>query len=779
MNGKELWEKVISAIKDFRWKRQYSALAVKIALISFASLVLLVLLLVLSVYLGVFGKLPDIKELKRIKSYTASEVYSSDNYLLGRYYVENRTNTSLEEIPDYFLEALIATEDVRFYDHRGVDLRSSMRVLFKSILLHQNAGGGSTITQQLAKNLYPREQRRMLSMPISKLKEIFTARRLEKVYSKNEILELYLNTVPFGDNTYGVETASLIFFSKMPTELKVEEAAVLVGLLKANTQYHPVLHYEASLKRRNVILDQMVKYDYLDRRVADSLKKLPIMLEYRRFQHDEGLAPYLRAYVNEEVQRWAAENPREDGSNYNLYTDGLKIYTTVDYKLQLAAETAVKNHMSVLQSEFVQQWNGREPWKKNTMLAIREIRQCKRYKNLQTKGYTEKAILEELSKPVKGYIFTWKGNKEVTISPLDSILYHFGILHAGLLSMESHSGFIKAWVGGIDYKFFQYDHVTSRRQPGSTFKPFVYAAGIEQGMAPCDFFANDSVVYEAYDNWTPRNAERTYGGYYSMKGALAHSVNTVSTTILMQAGIDNVISLARSAGFSGDLPAVPSLALGTGTASLYELVQAYSIFLNGGKRVRPIVIRRIEDANGKLLFAQGPSIGHEPVISDSTAELTLAMLTQVVDSGTASSLRGTYQFSGDLAGKTGTTQNQTDGWFIGLTPDLITGVWVGGDNPVVRFKSIRFGQGAHMALPVFAGYMNAVYKHPVFKSSRYSAFNISPEAMQALECAEFTERKEETLRDILDETKQSVDKFLEKFIPPRRKRLRQLLNMRP
>lgn len=772
MTGKEYIQQAVDNIRKFRWKKKYTIRSLKTAGIALLTMVLGIITFILSVYFGAFGKLPDQEDIKMISNYTASEVYTADNYLLGRYYLENRTNTSLDEIPESFVHALLATEDVRFFDHKGVDLRSTVRVLFKSILMNQNSGGGSTLTQQLAKNLYPRESRGMLSMPVAKVKEIITARRLESIYSKDDILELYLNTVPFGDNTFGLETASLIFFNKKPINLRIEETAVLVGLLKANAQYHPVLHPEASLKRRNVIIDQMAKYQFLGKQEADSLKKLPLETDYRRFQHDEGPAPYLRAYLKEELKRWAKDNPKKDGSQYNIYTDGLKIYTSIDYSLQRAAEEAVSSHMTVLQKEFVQQWNGNEPWLRNPEMAIREIRRCKRYQTLRRKGVPEDEIHKQLEIPVESMVFTWKGNQEKLISPLDSVLHHFGLLHAGLLSMESSSGFIKAWVGGIDYKFFKYDHVTSRRQPGSTFKPFVYAAGLEQGMEPCDFFENDSIVYEGYDNWTPRNADRKYGGYYSMKGALINSVNTVSASILMQAGIDNVIELARGAGFEGDLPPVPSLALGTGSASLYELVQAYSIFLNKGKRVQAKIIRRIEDAEGKILFSQGADISANPVIAEENADNILNMLTQVVDSGTASSLRRVYQFDSDMAGKTGTTQNQTDGWFIGLTPDLITGVWVGGDHQLVRFRSIRYGQGAHTALPIFAGYMNRLYRHPVYKAARYSNFPSMPEAELACMCENYKEKKVETLRDLLDETRRSVDKVIDRIVPPERRLFR-------
>lgn len=725
------------------------------------------------VHMGVFGQLPHKSELKEVNNYTASEVYSTDNYLLGRYYVENRTNAAFEDLPDFLLNALIATEDARFYSHHGVDTRSTFRVIFKSILLNKDTGGGSTLTQQLAKNLYPRKNIGILSMPAAKVREIVIARRLEKVYTKSEILQLYLNTVPFGDNTFGIETASLVFFNKKPSQLKIEEAATLVGMLKANTNYNPVRNYDAAVKRRNIVLYQMVKYGYITQEEVDSLITLEIDLDYRKLQHNEGPAPYFRAHLSKVLKEWAAKNPRQDGTKYNIYTDGLKIYTTVDYELQVAAELAMKKHLTLLQNTFDKHWKGREPWRKDPMLAKKEILQSKPYKSLESKGFSQDEIFEQLKQPVSSRIFTWKGEKEISISPIDSVLHHFAMLHSGLISMESRSGFVKVWVGGIDYKYFQYDHVTSHRQAGSTFKPFVYSTALEKGISPCEYYANDSVVYEEYDNWTPRNADRSYGGYYSLQGALTNSVNTVSAKVLMAVGIKNVVDFAEKLGFKGELPEVPSLALGTGTASLYELVQAYSIFLNKGHRVTPVIIRRIEDQQGNLIYSEGPNSSNDAFISEENAELMTAMLENVVNKGTASTLRTVYGFNNDIAGKTGTTQNQTDGWFVGLTPDLITAVWVGGDNPMVRFRSITYGQGGYMALPIFARYMQKVYSHPVYRASESSKFNISEKSQLAIDCPEFKEEEFDTLFDLLEKTEESISDFVRRIFTRKRKKQRQ------
>ncbi len=762
------------AKRKSRKKRvQHKRIVLKGIAICISGCLVLSLLLLGLVYMGVFGHLPGKKELSEVRNYTATEIYSSDNYLLGRYYVENRTNTHIDDIPDFFINALIATEDARFYRHHGVDTRSMLRVLVKSVLLfNKESGGGSTITQQLAKNLYPRKRLGFLTLPVAKIREIIIARRLEEVYTKSEILQLYLNTVPFGDNTFGIETAALVFFNKKPPKLNRQESATLVGMLKGNTDYNPARNYEAALARRNIVLNQMVRYNYLSQQQADSLSELPIKLNYRTLQHDEGPAPYFREYLRLALKEWAKDHPRPDGSPYNIYTDGLKIYTTIDYSLQTYAERAVKEHMSALQKEFDRHWKGREEWKKDPEIAKNEITASKRYEKLAKQNKTWDEILAELKKPVDTRIFTWEGEKEVHMSPLDSILHHFAMLQAGLICMESRTGFVKAWVGGINYKYFKYDHVTAHRQAGSTFKPVVYAAALEKGISPCAFYSNDSIVYVQFDDWTPRNADRDYGGYYSVQGALTHSVNTVSAQLIMDVGIKDVVKLAEKMGFEGDLPEVPSLALGTGTVSLYELVQAYSVFINKGYRVDPVYIRRIEDQAGNVIFTQGPEIGNDSVISQQTAEIMNAMLCNVVNKGTGASLRSVYGFQNEMAGKTGTTQNHSDGWFVGLTPDLITAVWVGGDNPVIRFRSLTYGQGAYMALPIFARFMQKVYTDPVYRASRYSGFHISESTKALLDCVDYREEEYDTLMDMLDKTEQSISDFLRRIFG-RKKRERE------
>ncbi|MBN2347305.1 MAG: transglycosylase domain-containing protein [Bacteroidales bacterium] len=732
---------------------QISVLILKII----AVLVLLLLFLFICVYIGIFGRIPNQQQLGKIQNHTASEIYSDDGKLLGRYYIQNRTNVSYEEIPDFFIKALIATEDVRFMKHKGIDRRSMARVVFKSILLfNESSGGGSTITQQLAKNLYPRKNYWIFTTPVGKFKEMIIASRLEKVYSKKDILELYMNTVSFGENTYGIETAALRFFNKRPGILKMEESAMLVGMLKGTNLYNPKRDYDKALARRNVVFQQMVKYNMLTANVADSLQNLPIKLNYVRFSHNQGPAPYFREYLRLELLEILKKYNKEQGTNYNIYTDGLKIYTTLNYDLQYYAEQAVKEQLIRLQELFDRHWKNREPWNKNYSLINNEIKRSDRYKSFQKQGLEDEEILKKMEIPVSMEIFNWSGTREQKMSPLDSIKHYFKFLQAGVLSMEAKTGFIRVWVGGINYKYFQYDHVISKRQPGSVFKPIIYAAAIENGISPCDYYANDSVVYEDYNNWIPRNADREYGGYYTLKGGLTQSVNTVSVHLLMDTGFDKVIKLAKKMGITSDLPEVPSLALGTGECSLYDLVKVYSVFANRGTLMKPVYLRKVEDKSGNVLYTDQSEIEEPEVISSETAELMIALLQNVVNSGTASGLRSVYGFNNDIAGKTGTTQKHTDGWFIGFTPDLVTGVWVGGDNPAVRFRSLSLGQGSATALPVWGRFMGKIYRDPLYRNSKNATFNLSGELINRLDCPDFSEEPYETLDEYLRREDRSI-----------------------
>jgi penicillin-binding protein 1A len=703
------------------------------------SLLILLCILFFMVYTGVFGHLASVQELKNIQNYLSSEVYSNDRVLLGKYYLQDRTNVRYEELPEHLIDALIATEDIRFYNHNGIDIRSAFRVIFKTILFqNRRSGGGSTIHQQLAKNLYPRKRYSVLTMPVNKFREMILGVRLHKAYTKKKILELYLNTVSFGENTYGIETAALRFFNKLPGNLNMEESALLVGLLKGTNYYSPRHYPERSLIRRNMVLSQMLKYGYLDKETVDSLCQLPVELDYVNLTHNEGLAPYFREHLRMVLLEWVKNNPRKDGTYYNIYTDGLKIYTTINADLQEYAEQVVHAQMARLQELFDRQWNNRDPLGQHSTYVLEQLEHTQRFRSLKKKGLSRDKILEAMNIPEKMDIFTWQGMKEVEMSAYDSVAHYAKFLHAGLLSVEAETGYVRAWVGGINSRYFKYDHVTSKRQAGSTFKPILYSAALRYGHDPCTYLPNDSVVYEEYNNWTPRNSNGTYGGYYSMKGALTHSVNTISVKLLEETGIDKVIRFSKQLGITGEMPEVLSLALGTGNVSLKEMVQAYSVFLNKGKVMEPIFLKRIEDKSGNVLF-EAESATSNTIIDPYKAQLMTEMMKSVVDRGTASSLRTVYGFDNEIAGKTGTTQNNTDGWFIGYTPVLITGVWVGGDLPKIRFRYGGYGQGASAALPIWARYMQKIYRDPLYRNSKQLSFEIPDYVIEELECDDYLE----------------------------------------
>ncbi|NTV84005.1 MAG: penicillin-binding protein, partial [Bacteroidales bacterium] len=656
-----------------------------------------------SIRLGLFGALPGKEELKKLESYTAARILASDGELLGLYYVQNRTHTDLSTLPGYLVNALIATEDARFYSHHGIDFRSIVRVIVKSLLLgDRSSGGGSTISQQLAKNLFPRKDFGLLTIPVAKVREMIIARRLEMIYSKSELLELYLNTVTFGENTYGIETASLTFFSKNPASLSMEESALLIGSLKASATYNPRLNPEAARQRRDVVLRQMYRYDYLDERQFDSLQKLPVKLSYMKLDHVSGPAPYFREYIRREIGEILEELSKKTGVQYNLYTDGLTIQTTLNLDLQRHAEKSVQEHFSILQQAFRENWDGNEPWRRDITMATLQIKQSFAYQSLVKAGLDHQQAVQAMKVPRPSRVFTWQGVRDTLISPLDSVLYHFEMLQCGLVAIDPGTGALLAWVGGDDYGFFKYDHVTASRQTGSTFKPIVYAASLEQGTDPCQLYAAEAETYDEYESWTPRNYDNNYEGYFSLQGALVNSVNTVSVKILMETGIKEVSDLAGHLGITTALPQSPSLALGSADVSLLEMTAAYAAFLNKGVPVMPYAIERITDRNGRVIYQALPVTDGEPVMSPSTAETVTGMLEAVVERGTASSLHNRWELNNALAGKTGTTQAQADGWFIGMTPSIVMGVWTGGDSPEMRFRSGSLGSGAQSALPVFA-----------------------------------------------------------------------------
>jgi penicillin-binding protein 1A len=714
-----------------RWKK----------ILKWSGIVLLVLLLIpvtffLLVYNGAFGKVYTGEELRKIQNYVASEVYSADNRLLGSYFIENRSDLTSKHLPPFILGALIATEDARFYEHNGVDTRGLLRVFFKTLLLREkNAGGGSTIAQQLAKNLLKRQDHGMFTMPVNKIKEAIHAVRFHKVYSQQEILALYLNTVSVGEDTYGFQSASRRFFSTTCDSLKIEEAAMLVGMLKSPTRFNPRTHPDLAFGRRNVVIDNMALRKYLTPEVADSLKKLPLTLKYNRAGSAGTLAPHFVAQLESTINKLLDGIKDKDGNKYNLYTDGLKIYTTLDAEMQTCALKAVHKHMKQLQTELDKLQGKTDPWGARSTLISGLTRNSSRYKSLQAEGMKESDIEQAMQVRHETELFDWEGGHTTYCSPVDSIRYCQRLLQTGFLAMDPWSGEVKVWIGGDDFAYFEYDHIRSKRQVGSTFKPIVYAAALEQGVSPCDYVKNEQKIYDQFSNWSPANADGKYGGKYSLKGALAQSVNVVSVEVLLKAGLDNVLQTAKHLGIESEIPHVPAIALGVADISLYEMVRAYCAFANGGIIKDAVFITRIEDRNGKQIYLHPAAGKGKTALSPQTAYYMSQMLCGVVNEGTASSLRSKYHFKDVMAGKTGTTQNQADGWFIGFTPGLVAGAWVGAESPSVHFNSILYGQGAHMALPEWALFMQGCKSNKRLKKYLKGSFPKGPEleAMPACE----------------------------------------------
>lgn len=725
-----------------------------IALIVLLSGLLLATVFVFAVIGGAFGKLPDKADLMAIQNPIATEVYSADGVVIGRYYAENRTNVPYNKIHSSVINALVATEDARFFQHEGVDTRSLFRVLLKTILMgDDSAGGGSTISQQLIKNLFPRQDHGILSIPVNKIKEAVIATRLENVYTKENILGLYLNTVSFGEDVYGIGAASQRFFSKDPDKLEPQESAVLVGMLKATTSYNPRINPDKSRQRRDVVLGQMVKYGRLSAAEGEMYKKKPLEIHYSRAR-TEGMAHHFRQRMKEDIKEWCKQNTKLDGTPYDFYTDGLKIYTTIDSRMQNYAEQATREHLKTLQKTFDEHWQGKKPWGTATDIIENAKKQSERYKKMKAAGANTLEIDMAFRKAIPMKLFSWDKEIEKTMSPLDSIAYYLMFLNAGFVAMDPATGAIKAYVGSGDFRTFQYDHVQAKRQVGSTFKPFVYAAALETGSDPCQYYPNEIRTYVDYQNWTPQNAEEDeYGGYYSMAGALAHSLNTISVQVLFETGVDNVVALAQKAGITSSIPKLPSIALGTADLTLQEMVQSYCAFDNGGYATPPFYITAIKDKDGKTLAEFKPIYvkNRRKAMEEETARMITQMLTSVIDNGTGKRLRGaTYKLSNEIAGKTGTTQMQSDGWFIGYTPDLVAGAWVGGYDKRVRFRSIALGQGANTALPIWGLFMTKLYKDPNFRVQSYRTF-IRPSMEYKMNCPDFVTSPTDTI-SIFQET---------------------------
>ena len=687
------------------------------------ALLLLAFLLFLVVYVGFTGPVPSTEVLHKIKNPVATQVFANDGRLLGRYYIENRSNVSFDQISPNVVNALIATEDSRFYQHRGIDEVALMRVFVKSVLLqNRSGGGGSTLSQQIAKNLYPRKFFGPLTMPINKLRESIIAYRLEKLYTKEEIITLYLNTVPFAENIFGIEVASERFFNKSPAKLKVNEAATLVGMLKANNSYNPRKNPERSLERRNVVLEQMLKYGYISEGEAKLYKAEPMELTYNLITYNEGPAPYLMEKLRPLLQTWCDDHLKEDQSIYNLYTDGLNVKTTIDFDMQMAAEKAVSDQMKNLQLLFDEHWAKSNPWGNDQSVVKRAMKRSDRYQNLKSQGVPEDRIKEIFKTPTSISLFSWDGGKHISMTPMDSIQYYLKILNTGFMAMDPSSGELKAYIGGNDFRYFQYDHTISKRQIGSTFKPIVYLAALEAGILPDTYFPNEKKVYEEYDNWSPENSHDDYTGFYSMEGALAKSINTIAVDVLIQTGISNVIDLAKRMGINSELPQYPSLALGTASVSLEEMVCIYAEIINGGRKIKPYYLKSIE-SNKRVMLEKFDNIqSHEQLASSENCRIITQMLKSVVNEGTGSAIRTKWGIDCAFAGKTGTTQDQADGWFIGMTPTLVAGAWVGGEDPSVHFRTLGTGAGGHTALPIVGQFFSQILNNSKFQSLKNTSF---------------------------------------------------------
>jgi len=695
---------------------------------------------------GLFGSMPDHTALENPRTNLATEIISSDGKTLGKFYYEdNRTPVAYSELPKHLVEALIATEDVRYYEHAGIDARGTLRAMVKL----GKGGGASTISQQLAKQLFHGEgSRNTFGRITQKIKEWVIAIRLERQYTKEEIIAQYFNIYDFGNNADGIRSASRIYFGKEPKDLSINESAMLVGMFKNSSLYNPrpKRNPEGTKNRRNVVLSQMAKYEFIDETLKDSLQQLPLGLNYSPESHREGIATYFRAYLRGFMKEWVEDpqNTKPNGDKYNIFKDGLKIHTTIDSRMQTFAETASKEHMANLQAEFFIQntpkRNRTAPFldlkpKEITELLNSGMRRSERWRKMKYElKKSEAEIRASFEKPAPMKIFSWtaKNNEiDTVMTPLDSMRYYKTFLRTGMMSMEPQTGHVKAWVGGINYKHFQYDMVKQgKRQVGSTFKPFVYAAAIDQlHLSPCDTFPKSQITIEAHKHgnikpWAPKNSGGNYGGFETLKSALANSRNTITARLMNEIGPQPVINLAQSLGVQQNIPAVPSIALGTPDLSVYEMVAAYSSFANQGVYTKPVMVTHIEDKSGTILYQYSPET--KDVLSKEVAYVTVKLMEGVTQFGSGRRLRHSiaknqlvykeiitgypYEFKNPIAGKTGTTQNQSDGWFMGMVPNLVTGVWVGGEDRATHFKTITYGQGASMALPIWANYMRSCYE---------------------------------------------------------------------
>ncbi len=725
---------------------------------SFGGLWVLFLLFFTFFSIGWLGvEIPSFEMLENPNSIQVSEVISDDGEVIGYIGIENRSDVTYDHLSPNLIHALIATEDARFYDHSGIDLRSLGRVFFKTILgRSESSGGGSTVTQQLAKNLFKmRDLNRGHGLVATKFSEWVTAVKLEHTYSKQEILTMYFNTVDFGSNAFGIKTAAKTFFDKIPDSLDVDEAAILVGLLKAPTTYSPVLHPDRCKERRDVVLSQMNRYGYLSDEDLEKYKAKPIdMSHYTPQSHNEGLAPYLREYVRNYMKDWCKHHRKSNGEYYDVHRDGLRIYTSIDSRMQRYAEEAVKEHFSKeIQPAFERELRNRKgnPFcnlskdQENRFLDM-AMRNSDRYRMLKAEGMDEKEIRADFNKKVEMRVFTWNGAKDTMMTPRDSLLYYKKFLNAGLMSVEPGTGYVRAYVGGINYRFFKYDNVRTHRQVGSTFKPFVYTMALQDlGMYPCTEVPNSEVCFQVYNqpDWCPKNSSHAREGQMvTLKWALANSINWVSAYLMKQGSPEQVIAIARKMGVTSPIDPVPAICVGTPEITVYEMAAAMATFANKGEYVEPIIITRIEDNKGRVLESFTPQ--RNEALSEVTAYMMIELMKGVVHSGTGARLNYKYhlnQYSTAIAGKTGTTQNNSDCWFIGITPKLATAIWTGGELRSIHFRNMTYGQGAAQALPIFGLYMEKIYKDPKIKF--YRGDFERPSVPIEMDCSKFQQEIQE------------------------------------
>ncbi|WP_047244729.1 transglycosylase domain-containing protein [Maribacter thermophilus] len=692
-------------------KTKSTLFKIKSPIIRYLTLIVTTLLLLVgtfigSIYIGAWGKIPSKEELANFQYQVASEVFTADSVLIGKYYLNDRQPITFEEFPEHLLQALVSIEDERFYEHSGIDYRSLFRVGVKTVLMgDESAGGGSTLTQQLAKNLYPRRDRNKTNIVVDKIKEMFIAKKLEAIYSKNEILTHYLNTVSFGDNTFGIESASLKFFNTRTKDLSITQAATLVGMLKATYGYNPRIFPEKSMERRNLVLYAMLNNGFLTNAQWENLKNSKLNLDYRDYDYSSGTAPYFREQVRKQMLRWIQEQ-NKNGADLNIYTSGLKIYTTLNYKLQQMAEESMVAHMTKLQNDFERSYGKNAPWKTNKGLIDKIARRTPAYLRLKKTGLKDAQILDSLKRTTRPIVLkSWGDDIEKNISVMDSIKHYMKFLNTGSLSLNPKTGEVLTWIGGINFRQFKYDHISqSKRQVGSTFKPIVYTAALEKGIPPCTYFSAQEVEYQNLKGWSPSNSadkDETYLNY-SMEQGLSNSVNTIAVKVLEETGIDNVIDQAKRMGIKEPLPKEPSLALGTGEIKMTEMARAYTTYLNDGHYIEPFIIKKIVSDTGDVLAEFEPQKSETAAFSKENAQIMLEIMKATINSGTASRIRNIYKLPNDIAGKTGTTQNNKDAWFVALTPKMIHLTWVGLDNHEIGFKNTSLGQGANAALPMFA-----------------------------------------------------------------------------